>query len=88
MKEPYRKNAVLILSHDALCKLRLQRLYHGRRAFDDALKDEESDTLLGYKYFVSDHLDRVEGGSKPILFGDLLLLLDWGAWQAQRETSC
>ena len=70
VKEPYRKNAVLILSHDALCKLRLQRLYHGRRAFDDALKDDENDTLLGYKYYVSDHLDRVEGGSKPILFGD------------------
>jgi HK97 family phage major capsid protein len=70
VKEPYRKNAVLILSHDALSKLRLQRLYHGRRAFDDSLKDDENDTLLGYKYYVSDHLDRVEGGGKPILFGD------------------
>ena len=70
VKEPYRKNAVLILSHDALSKLRLRRLYHGRRAFDDSLKDDENDTLLGYKYYVSDHLDRVEGGGKPILFGD------------------
>lgn len=70
VKEPYRKNAVLILSHDALSKLRLQRLYHGRRAFDDSLKDDENDTLLGYKYYVSDHLDRVEGGGKPVLFGD------------------
>ena len=70
VKEPYRKNAVLILSHDALSKLRLQRFYHGRRAFDDSLKDDENDTLLGYKYYVSDHLDRVEGGGKPVLFGD------------------
>ena len=70
VKEPYRKNAVLILSHDALSKLRLQRLYHGRRTFDDSLKDDENDTLLGYKYYVCDHLDRVEGGGKPILFGD------------------
>ena len=70
VKEPYRKNAVLILSQDAICKLRLQRLYRGRPGFDDPLKDGEPELLMGCPYYICDHLDRVEGGGKVAMYGD------------------
>lgn len=84
VKEPYRKNAVLVLSQDAVCKLRLQRLYRGHPGFDDPLKDGEPELLMGCPYYICDHLDRVEGGGIAAMYGDFSYF--WIGERGKRST--
>ena len=84
VKEPYRKNAVLVLSQDAVCKLRLQRLYRGHPGFDDPLKDGDPELLMGCPYYICDHLDRVEGGGIAAMYGDFSYF--WIGERGKRST--
>jgi len=70
VKSPYRKNAVLVMSEDAITKLLSIIHYHGNSPWDVSLKDGTSKTLFGYPVYTTNYLDRVLPGTKPILFGD------------------
>ena len=70
IKSPYRKNAVLIMSEDAITKLLSISHYHGNSPWEVSLQDDAPDQLFGYPVYTTNYLDRVEGGSKPVLFGD------------------
>jgi HK97 family phage major capsid protein len=70
VKEPYRKNAVFILSEDTEVKLKKLGLYDGKPAWRKALNEEEPDMLLGYPVYVTNEMPDVDAGNKPILFGD------------------
>ena len=70
VKEPYRKNAVFILSEDTEVRLKKLGLYDGKPAWINSLSEDEPDTLLGYPVYVTNELPSVEAGAKPILFGD------------------
>ena len=70
VKEPYRKNAVFILSEDTEVKLKKLGLYDGKPAWRKALNEEEPDMLLGYPVYVTNEMPDVDAGNKPVLFGD------------------
>ncbi len=70
VKEPYRKNAVFILSEDTEMKLRKLGLYDGKPAWHKALNEDEPYTLLGYPVYVTNEMPDVDAGNKPVLFGD------------------
>ena len=70
IKEPYRKNAVFILSEDTEVRLRKLGLYDGKPAWRKALNEDEPDTLLGYPVYVTNEMPDVDAGNKPVLFGD------------------
>ena len=70
IKSPYRKNAALIMSEDAITKLLSIPHYHGNSPWEISLQDDVPNQLFGYPVYTTNYLDRVEGGSKPILFGD------------------
>ena len=70
VKSPYRKNAVLVMSEDAITKLLSIIHYHGNSPWDVSLKDGTSKTLFGYPVYTTNYLDRVLPGTKPVLFGD------------------
>ena len=70
VKSPYRKNAVFVMSEDAITKLLSIIHYHGNSPWDVSLKDGTSKTLFGYPVYTTNYLDRVLPGTKPVLFGD------------------
>ena len=70
VKSPYRKNAVLVMSEDAITKLLSIIHYHGDSPWDVSLKDGTTKTLFGYPVYTTNYLDRVLPGTKPVLFGD------------------
>ena len=70
VKSPYRKNAVLVMSEDAITKLLSIIHYHGDSPWDVSLKDGATKTLFGYPVYTTNYLDRVLPGTKPVLFGD------------------
>ena len=70
VKSPYRKNAVLVMSEDAITKLFSIIHYHGNSPWDVSLKDGTSKTLFGYPVYTANYLDRVLPGTKPVLLGD------------------
>ena len=70
VKEPYRKNAVFILSEDTEVKLKKLGLYDGNPAWLNSLNEDAPDTLLGYPVYVTNEMPDADVGSKPILFGD------------------
>ena len=70
VKSPYRKNAVLVMSEDAITKLLSIIHYHGNSPWDVSLKDGTSKTLFGYPVYTTNYLDRILPGTKPVLFGD------------------
>ena len=70
VKSPYRKNAVLVMSEDAITKLLSIIHYHGKSPWDVSLKDGTTKTLCGYPVYTTNYLDRVLPGTKPVLFGD------------------
>ena len=70
VKSPYRKNAVLVMSEDAITKLLSIIHYHGNSPWDVSLKDGTTKTLFGYPVYTTNYLDRVLPGTKPVLFGD------------------
>ena len=70
VKTPYRKNAALVMSEDAITKLLSIIHYHGDSPWDVSLKDGTTKTLFGYPVYTTNYLDRVLPGTKPVLFGD------------------
>lgn len=70
VKSPYRKNAALVMSEDAITKLLSIIHYHGDSPWDVSLKDGTTKTLFGYPVYTTNYLDRVLPGTKPVLFGD------------------
>ena len=70
VKAPYRKNAVLIMSLDAATKLACIPHYHGDTVWEVPLTKDVHKKLFGYPVYISNHLDDVATGSKPVLFGD------------------
>jgi len=71
LKAPYQMNAVWIMSNDTLCKLRLLKDGAGQYIFH--LSDMTSGfagTVLGKPVLVSEAMDNIGAGKKPILYGD------------------
>jgi len=70
LEEPYRKNALWLISEDAYLKLRKITNHNGVPLWNTQLEKDDLLTLLGHPILVSAYLDSVVPGSKPVLFGD------------------
>ena len=69
LKEPYRHNAVWLVSSDTFLALSKIKHYRGN-PFMGELPDKEGVYLLGYPIYVCKSLDNIAPGSKSVLFGD------------------
>ena len=69
LKQPYRKNAVCIMSEEAYLHLRKIKTYHGKPAWESSLTEGEPDKLFGHTVYVTKYLNS-EYGNTPILYGD------------------
>lgn len=69
LSEPYRHNAVWLVSSDVYIALSKIRHYKGRR-FMDLSEDGETEMLLGHPVYVCNSLDNIAPGSKSAIFGD------------------
>ena len=58
------------MSEDAITKLLSIPHYHGNSPWEISPQDDVPNQLFGYPVYTTNYLDRVEGGSKPVLFGD------------------
>ena len=70
LAEPYRKNAVWVMSNDAYCRLGQLRHYRGNPIWSNGLEEEMPMKLFGYPVYICNHMDDVTPGSIPVLFGD------------------
>lgn len=70
LKSPYRAKGVFVMSEDAYIKLRKIKFFDGRPAQQPSLVEGEPERLFGYDVYVSDYIPTVDGGNKPVLFGD------------------
>ena len=70
MAEPYRKNAVWVMSNDAYCRLGQLRHYRGNPIWSNGLEEEKPMKLFGYPVYICNHMDDVTPGSIPVMFGD------------------
>ena len=70
VKPPYRNNAALVMSTDAMAKLRRIAIYRGKSYWGVSIADGEMETLFGYPVYVTNDLPAVEAGNLPVLFGD------------------
>lgn len=70
LAEPYRKNAVWVMSNDAYCRLGQLRHYRGNPIWSKGLEDEMPMKLFGYPVYICNHMDDVTPGGIPVLFGD------------------
>lgn len=68
--EPYRKNAVFLMSDATVRELRKIRTAFDRNIWEDELTKETPTKLLGVPVIVCDALPAPESGSMPVLFGD------------------
>ena len=69
LSEPYRHNAVWLVSSDVYIELSKIRHYKGHR-FMDLSEDGETEMLLGQPVYVCKSLDNIAPGSKSAIFGD------------------
>ena len=69
LREPYRHNAVWLVSSDTFLALSKIKHYRGN-PFMGELPDKEGIYLLGYPIYVCKSLDNIAPGSKSVLFGD------------------
>lgn len=69
VKQPYRKNAVCIVSEEAYLHLRKIKAFNGKPAWEPSLTEGEPDKLLGRTVYVTKYLNS-EYCNTPILFGD------------------
>ena len=58
------------MSLDAATKLACIPHYHGDTVWEVPLTKDVHKKLFGYPVYISNHLDDVATGSKPVLFGD------------------
>ena len=70
LAEPYRKNAVWVMSNDAYCRLGQLRHYRGNPIWSNGLEEEMPMKLFGYPIYICNHMDDVTPGSIPVMFGD------------------
>ena len=70
LAEPYRKNAVWVMSNDAYCRLGQLRHYRGNPIWSNGLEEEKPMKLFGYPVYICNHMDDVTPGSIPVMFGD------------------
>jgi len=70
LAEPYRKNAVWVMSNDAYCRLGQLRHYRGNPIWSNGLDEEMPMKLFGYPVYICNHMDDVTPGSIPVMFGD------------------
>ena len=70
LAEPYRKNAVWVMSNDAYCRLGQLRHYRGNPIWSNGLEEEMPMKLFGYPVYICNHMDNVTPGSIPVMFGD------------------
>ena len=70
LAEPYRKNAVWVMSNDAYCRLGQLRHYRGNPIWSNGLEEEMPKKLFGYPVYICNHMDDVTPGSIPVMFGD------------------
>lgn len=70
LAEPYRKNAVWVMSNDAYCRLGQLRHYRGNPIWSNGLEEEMPMKLFGYPVYICNHMDDVTPGSIPVIFGD------------------
>ena len=70
LEEPYRKNAVWVMSNDAYCRLGQLRHYRGNPIWSNGLEEEMPMKLFGYPVYICNHMDDVTPGSIPVMFGD------------------
>ena len=70
LAEPYRKNAVWVMSNDAYCRLGQLRHYRGNPIWSNGLEEEMPMKLFGYPVYICNHMDDVAPGSIPVMFGD------------------
>ena len=70
LAEPYRKNAVWVMSNDAYCRLGQLRHYRGNPIWSNGLEEEKPMKLFGYPVYICNHMDDVAPGSIPVMFGD------------------
>ena len=70
LEEPYRKNAVWVMSNDAYCRLGQLRHYRGNPIWSNGLEEEMPMKLFGYPVYICNHMDDVTPDSIPVMFGD------------------
>lgn len=70
VKQPYRNNAVWLMSEDALRTLRRIRHYDGRPLWNTNLQEGEPEYLFGYRIYICKSMDDVVPGGIPVMFGD------------------
>lgn len=72
LKSPFHQNAVWIMSNNTLCSIRLLTDGNGRFIFhqNENLSSGYAGFILGKPVLVSDAMDDLGEGKKPILFGD------------------
>lgn len=71
LKAPYQMNAVWIMSNDTLCKLRMLKDGAGQYIFHHAdMSSDFAGTIFGKPVLVSEAMDNIGAGNKPILYGD------------------
>lgn len=72
LKSPYQQNAVWIMSNSTLCAVRLLTDGAGRYIFHQSenLTSGYTGYILGKPVLISEAMDDLEAGKKPILFGD------------------
>lgn len=70
LAEPYRKNAVWVMSNDAYCRLSQLRHYRGNPIWSNGLEEEMPMKLFGYPVYICNHMDDVTPGGIPVMFGD------------------
>lgn len=70
LSQPYRANAVWLMSYDAYAKLRRIRHYQGRPLWNTNLQEGDPEYLFGYRIYICKAMDNVESGSIPVMFGD------------------
>lgn len=70
LAEPYRKNAVWLMSNDAYCRLGQLRHYRGNPIWSNGLDEEMPMKLFGYPVYICNHMDDVIPGGIPVMFGD------------------
>lgn len=70
LAEPYRKNAVWVMSNDAYCRLGQLRHYRGNPIWSNGLEEEMPMKLFGYPVYICNHMDDVTPGGIPVMFGN------------------
>ena len=70
LAEPFRKNAVWVMSNDAYCRLSQLRHYRGNPIWSSGFEEEMPMTLFGYSVYICDFMDNVVPGGTPVMFGD------------------